>query len=130
MAALRKSQFGQHLYDYIESGGILVGESAGAIVLTGNIGTASFPEFDRDENDIQLMDWRGLDLISFEFFPHYQNRPKYSRALRQYTRNNQNSALLACSDGSGIVITEDQVKLCGEVFLFCAGKKFLLGESL
>lgn len=129
MSSLRKSEFGQKLYDFVEMGGILAGESAGAIVMTGNISTASFPDFDRDDNDINLMDWRGLDLINFEFFPHFQNRPKYSKALRQYTRN-QNCMLMACCDGSGIVINEDNVKLCGEVYLFCAGKKFYIGESL
>lgn len=129
MAALRKSEFGSKLFDYVHGGGVLAGESAGAIVMTENIATASFPAFDCDENDIDLMDWRGLDLVNFEFFPHFQNRPKYSRALREYTRN-QKCALMACCDGSGVVVDDDQVKLCGEVYLFCGGKKFLLGESL
>lgn len=128
MYHLRRSDFFNRLFDYVENGGVLVGESAGAIVLTGNIATASFPEFDRDDNDIGLVDWRGMDLVNFEFFPHFQNRPKYSRALRQYSRS-QSAPILACCDGSGIVVIDDVVKFCGEVFMFCSGKKFTIGES-
>jgi len=124
---LRRSGFCDLVQEYLDGGGMVAGESAGAIVLTNNIATAGFPEFDRDDNDIGIKDLQALDLVSFEFFPHFVNRPRYSRELRRYTRASSRP-LVACPDGSGVIVTESQVKLIGDVHVFFRGGRFQLQE--
>jgi len=124
---LRRSGFADLVQEYLDDGGVVAGESAGGIVLTNSIATASFPSFDRDDNDIGLADLRGLDLVSFEFFPHYTNRPRYSRELRKYSRDSSRP-LLACPDGAGVIVAESEVRLVGEVYIFVNGHRCQINE--
>ena len=48
---LRRSGIFNRLIEYANNGGILTGLSAGAIMTTPNIMTASFPPWDRDDNE-------------------------------------------------------------------------------
>jgi len=104
-----------------ERGGVLAGLSAGALILTPNIGLAAYPAFDCDENEVGLTNRRALGLVDFEFFPHFRNSKRYRTALTRYSRRS-GRPVYACRDGSGVVIEEDRFTAHGEVWLFHGGQ--------
>ena len=117
---LKRSGLAPVLKRFGARGGVLAGLSAGALILTPNIELAGYPPFDRDENDVGLTNLRALNLVRFEFFPHYRNSKKLNDALLHYSRHRRHP-VYACRDGSGIVIEDDRFTAHGEVRLFHAG---------
>lgn len=125
LATLRRKGILNALRKYADGDGLLAGESAGAIIMTRNINTAGIPEFDRDENFVRLMNLNALNLVHFEFFPHYVNRLGYIETFIEYTDYTQRP-LFACTDGSGIVVYNDKLSFIGEVWGFINGHRFPL----
>lgn len=119
---LRKSGLIPHLKQFVERGGVLAGLSAGAIILTPNIGTAGPPLPVPDDNEVKLKNLRALGLVRFEFYPHYTSTPKTNHALLAYSRTTK-YPILACPDGSGITINENRMTFIGSVAMFSGGKK-------
>jgi dipeptidase E len=117
---LRKSGFKNRIGHFLRRGGILVGQSAGAIVMTPNILTAGFPSFDKDENEVKIKNLTGFKLVNFEFFPHYIHSRRYIDELQRYSRISKNP-VLACYDGSGVVINGQRTTFVGKVYLFHGG---------
>ena len=122
---LKKNNMMGRLKDFVRKGGILTGLSAGAILMTPDIQTAGFPEFDRDENDVKVRNLSSLGLVPFFFFPHYRNSRRYDKELLKFSRK-ENKPVYACPDGSGMVIDHDITTLVGKVYCFYQGKKILL----
>jgi dipeptidase E len=129
MSGLLRTGLASDLKDFAQSGGLLAGQSAGAIVMTPSIHLAGYPEFDRDENEVNLKTQTALKLVDFEFFPHYCNRPRYSRAMRQDTRT-RDVLVYAGSDEGGIVVTTDRVIFVGSVWGFWRGLRFAVTPAL
>lgn len=122
---LRKSKLLGPLMDFVKRGGILTGLSAGAIIMTRTIETASMPDFDRDDNDDNLTNLKSMGLVKFDFFPHYKNSKRYDLELLKFSKN-RISPLYACPDGAGIIIDGNVTTFVGKVYCFYQGKKFLL----
>jgi dipeptidase E len=122
LAHLRGSGFLKALGQFAWRGGVVAGLSAGAHLLTPHIRLAGYPDFDCDSNDIGLgpRSLSALDLVNFEFFPHYRHSSRYRLALQRYSRFS-NRPLYACRDGSGIVIEGDCFTAHGDVWLFDEG---------
>ena len=120
---LRRSGLFPVLRQFADRGGVLAGLSAGALLTTPNISLASYPAFDRDENEVGLPEsrWGALDLVDFEFFPHYRTSRRYREALQSYSKRSR-FPLYACSDGSGIVVEGDRFTAHGDVWLFDRGQ--------
>ncbi len=55
---------------YVSEGGVLIGVSAGAILMTPSVSSASLCG---DEQDEQLTDDAGLGLVDFHFWPHFNS---------------------------------------------------------
>lgn len=51
---------------------VLVGFSAGALVLTPTIEVCNLPNYDK--NEVGLKDLTGLNIVDFEVFPHYSEQ--------------------------------------------------------
>ncbi|MGH0035062.1 MAG: Type 1 glutamine amidotransferase-like domain-containing protein [Myxococcota bacterium] len=119
LAHLRRNGLLGPLRRFVDRGGVLAGLSAGAILMTPDIGLAAWPPFDRDENEPHLRKrhWGALDLVPFEFFPHYRHSARYRRALSGYARRARRP-LYACRDGSGLVVEGDRLTVHGDVWLF------------
>ncbi len=122
---LRSSGIFDELKSYVERGGILTGLSAGAIITTPNIMTASFPPWDRDDNDDNVRDFKSLNLIDFEFFPHYRKSKRYEDELKRHSILSR-FPIYACPDGSGLIVTEDEIHVHGDCFVFEKGQKYKL----
>lgn len=119
---LRKNKLISRLKNFVREGGVLTGLSAGAIMMTPTIETAGFPSFDCDENHEKLTNLRGLNLVKFEFFPHYRNSKRYDKELLKYSKKSL-FPLFACSDGGGLVVEGDCFQSIGKTALFSHGKK-------
>ena len=122
---LKRSGVYQALQAYGKKGGVLGGMSAGSIIQTPRIDTASFPQSDQDENEVGLKNWNAMGLVNFEFFPHYLNSKDYIDHLMDYSLNSK-WPLYACPDGSGIVLEDDSLQFLGRVWGYYRGERFRL----
>jgi dipeptidase E len=113
------------LKSYLENGGVIMGLSAGGIVLTPHIATASIPSEDADTNSIGLKNRRGLGLVPFEFVPHFSGTAASIQEIEQYVSKSRRP-VLACSDGSGILVRGSAAEVHGGATLFRNGKKRFL----
>jgi dipeptidase E len=113
------------LKNYVKRGGLLMGLSAGSILMTPSIKTASVPSLDADDNYVGLTNLKALGLVPFEFSPHYVPTREVDAELRAY------SALLdhpiyAAKDGGGIVVKNGRIRRVGDVAVFRKGRKVRL----
>jgi dipeptidase E len=125
---LRKTGLLKELRSWVKNGGVLTGLSAGAILMTNKIETASFPSFDRDENEEGVKNLSALQLVDFEFFPHYRNSKRYDEELLSYSMT-LDSPLYACPDGSGIMINGDELRFIGKTVCFFRGSKYIVNKA-
>ncbi|MFL5784615.1 MAG: Type 1 glutamine amidotransferase-like domain-containing protein [Bacteriovoracaceae bacterium] len=124
--SLRKAKLLPELRKYVlEKNGVLTGLSAGAILMTENIEMAAYPEFDRDENNVNLKNLSALNLLNFAFFPHFKNSARYDAVFRKYSRTKK-KVIYACPDGAGIVVADDEIRFVGPCFGFAGGQKFIV----
>ncbi|HXH76403.1 MAG TPA: Type 1 glutamine amidotransferase-like domain-containing protein [Bacteriovoracaceae bacterium] len=123
--SLRKAKLFPQLRTFVEQGGVLTGLSAGAILMTENIEMAAYPEFDRDENVVNLTNLSALNLVDFLFFPHFKNSSRYDAAFKKYTKSNS-KIIYACPDGAGIVVNNGELRFVGRCFAYSAGHKFTI----
>lgn len=124
---LKKAGMFPLLKKFLERGGVLCGLSAGAIVLTPHVHTATFPHFDRDENPFGMKNLSAMRFVNFEFFPHYKNSRRYDAELLHHSKSS-NLPLYACADGGGIIVEDQQISFCGKSYQFYQGKKLVLSN--
>lgn len=116
--SLIKRNFLTKIQTFVDSGGILVGVSAGSILMSKHIKICQF----FDENEVELKDQQALNLVDFEFYPHYErNNPEIKAKLVKYSRRTQN-IIYACEDGDGIIINNGKTQFIGDMFQFRKGK--------
>jgi dipeptidase E len=126
---LKKAGMFAHFKKFLKRGGVLCGLSAGGIVLTPHVHTASFPHIDRDENPWDMKNLSAMRLVNFEFFPHYKNSKRYDAELLHHSKKSQ-IPLYACADGGGIIIEGDQISFYGKSHQFYQGKKLTVSNYL
>lgn len=124
---LKKNRILQDLKKWVENGGILTGLSAGAIIMTNNIDTAGFPFFDCDENEEHLKQFNSMNLVDFEFFPHYRNSKRYDVDLVTHSTKTERP-IYACVDGAGIVVSGQEIRFVGKTACFSRGNKFFINK--
>ncbi len=125
---LRRTGLLKELREWAQKGGILTGMSAGAIMMTKKIDTAGFPSFDKDENEENVKNLAAMQLVDFEFFPHYKNSKRYDNELINYSKSLE-IPLYACPDGSGIMLIGDEIRFVGKTICFFNGKKYSLNKT-
>lgn len=122
---IRKQGFDKKLREFVQNGGVLAGLSAGAIMMTPSIATASYPKFDRDNNSVKIKDLSALDLVKFEFFPHYSPVEEYARELKKQSKK-ISWPIYGVDDGGGIIVDGKTLKFYGKVWGYLNGKEFLV----
>ena len=125
LQTIREKGLMKDLKKFAEKGGVLAGLSAGAILMTPNITTASFPSFDRDDNLDGIKNLKAMNLADFEFYPHYSNSKRYADAMIKYSKKLK-YPLYACPNGSGIAIDGDRTEFIGRVYGFLKGQRFMV----
>ncbi len=108
---------------FVMSGGVLMGLSAGSIVLTPSVETAQVPSFEADENEVGLTSLKALGLVPFEFSPHYQPSRKADAELLSHSKRVKRP-IYACADGEGIVVRDGAIRFVGNVTVFHRGQKY------
>lgn len=129
LKALKKAKMFEHFKKFLDRGGVLCGLSAGAIVLTPHVHTASFPHFDRDENPFDMKNLSAMRVVNFEFFPHYKNSRRYDAELLHHSKKSK-LPLYACADGGGIIVENDRISFTGKSYVFHKGKKLTISGYL
>lgn len=109
MDSARKRNIRLLLEKHLENGGLLIGASAGAIMMTPSIDLAKFG----DENTPNLKDAAGFGFVDFEFCPHFTNKEEQN-FLSEYMKV-KNRELYTCKDGDGIFYSNGIIKLFGDV---------------
>jgi dipeptidase E len=117
---LRQNKLLSDLKKFHKSGKTLAGLSAGAILLTPHIQTASYPSFDCDDNFVGLRNFSALKLVPAEFFPHYTHSPRYKKALLQASQKSS-YPLFGVPDGSGLIYSDEELRILGSAYLFHKG---------
>lgn len=107
----RKRRLYKLLRMHLNNGGLLVGASAGSLMMTPTIDLAD----GFDENIFGLTDVKGFHFIDFEFHPHFEE--SHRDFLTSYMEG-KDSVLYICKDGDGIFCGDDGVTLFGEVKQF------------
>lgn len=110
---------------YSADDGILVGTSAGAILMTPDIAVDALFQGRPPERSA---DGAALSLVAFEFFPHLGANPAYLPALVAYSRHN-GGPILACRDGDGVIVEAGRTILVGSIVLMENGKAQLADAS-
>ncbi len=106
LRSLQKRNFIPLLRDYVSRGKVLIGISAGSILMSETIGIARFG----DVNAIGLKDLRALNLIDFDFMPHWDKEAASLAEVRDYSKICR-TTVYACPDGGGIIIEDDRARI-------------------
>lgn len=80
LKAVHESNFKEQVIEVLQNGGLYIGASAGALVLSPTIALAS--EIEPDENEVGLSNLNGMNLIEFEILPHYT--PELESEVKTY----------------------------------------------
>jgi dipeptidase E len=119
LGAIRKRNFGPVLKRYWENGGILLGVSAGAIVLTPSINISHV--FYKSRTDKH----HAVGLVDFHFLPHWNLREDRIEDVKRFSKE-QRATVYACRDGDGIIIKSGKVEQIGELLKIGNGNIKLL----
>jgi dipeptidase E len=108
---LKASGLSEHLADWARHGGLLIGTSAGAILMTP---TVALDAMFSNEAPESVRDSAGLNLVPFEFFPHLNSKPQFLSMLLDYSKRTSGT-IAACRDGDGILISEGAIASIGQI---------------
>jgi len=118
--SIKKRRFLKFLQEYAKSGRVLIGVSAGAIIMTPSINTSyalHLQKGDLDKlNKAGLKNFNALNLVNFEFIPHFDEKEN-GNFVKNYSSKRENP-VYACNDGSGIIVNEEKTIFYGKVFRF------------
>ena len=93
------NNFDKEIIDFINSGKIYIGSSAGSEIL----GNSIEPALGYDENNINMTDFTGLRLVDGLIIPHCNRKKDYVESLK----NNSVDKLFLLYDNDGIIIGSD-----------------------
>ncbi len=128
MKYLRDCGLEADLREFSQKRGVLIGNSAGAIVQTPGLKMAALPDFDRDENEVGLRSQKAMGLVPYEIFPHFMNSRRYSEEILRYSKT-KNRLIYGIPDGSSLFQREQSLLMTGKVFGFYQGFKFSLAST-
>ncbi|WP_163882508.1 Type 1 glutamine amidotransferase-like domain-containing protein [Rhizobium laguerreae] len=114
---LRQSGMLEKLRAWARDDGIVVGTSAGAILMTPTIAVDAL--FSGGSPDA-VQDGAALDLLPFEFFPHLNGDPGYFSALLRYSETTA-TPILACRDGEDLILGNGLVEIFGAPLTISGG---------
>ena len=108
---LRKRGMIEVLTRYVADGGVLIGVSAGSILMTPDISTSSFFG---DELIPGETDFSGLGLVDFSFVPHFGTKSFTVDDLKKYSQEKR-TIVYAARDSGAIIVRDNDIKCIGDV---------------
>ncbi|SFB09732.1 dipeptidase E [Rhizobium sp. NFR07] len=118
LARLKRAGMVGPLKEWATRGGVLIGTSAGAILMTPTIAVDALFSDGKPED---VVDGEALNLLPFEFFPHLNGKPNFLPDLVRYSRHTLRP-IIACNDGDGLVVSQGQVELIGNPLWIANGE--------
>lgn len=114
----------EELRRFVARGGVLIGTSAGAILMTPEISSSAFCE-DVPLPGEELADLSALHLLDFAFFPHINVFPQHESQLLEYSLQHS-FPIYGCADGDGIIVEGEHIQFLGKIKKAEGGKLTLL----
>lgn len=114
---LRNADVFERLRVWTLDDGILIGTSAGAILMTPTIAVDAFF---LGQQPAEITDGEALNLVPCEYFPHLNEDERYLPALLRYSETITNR-IVACRDGEGLIVHKDGVEIFGKPLLIFRG---------
>jgi dipeptidase E len=119
---IQKKRLASTFKKHLSLGKVIVGLSAGAIVLTPSLLMACYPSKDADEFCADLKDMNGLGFTNFEVCPHYRNSSKMKKEISTYSALHR-YPVYGIKDGEFIAVGDKGAFFSGETVLFYRGEK-------
>lgn len=111
--SLKNRNFLPVLRNYVDKGGVLIGVSAGSIIMSPTIEIIKiYPS--TSHNTVGLTDFSALGLTDFDFIPHLDHKKEYLEEFKRYSKKSK-SVIYACKDGDGIIINGNNMQFFGKV---------------
>jgi peptidase E len=112
LCAMRKCNFEKVIKKLLKWGKVYIGVSAGSIVAGRTIKTAGWKN--ADKNNVGLKNLKGLDLVPFDIFVHYQ--PEHAEIIRAQIKNPKKrfKNLRILTDDQAILVQGKEVSLIGK----------------
>jgi dipeptidase E len=112
LSNIKKRKLEGLLKDYVNNGGVLIGISAGSIIMTETINIINVGE--EESNIYDFSNMQGLGLVNFEFMPHWDRGTYNIEEFKVYTMNSERPLYL-CTDRDGIVVSNNDTKFVGNI---------------
>lgn len=122
MDQVRKSHFYELLRKFIHQGGVVNGDSAGAIVLGSHLETAHFGD-EGDENETELISYQGLNLLGdIAIHCHYKEseRDQINQFVQEY-----GLPVIALNEAAGISICDQVIQVFGQQSVYYYTEEFI-----
>jgi len=112
LKAMRQCNFEKVIIKLLKEGKVYIGTSAGSIVAGRTIKTAGWKN--GDKNIVGLKDLKGLNLVPFDIFVHYQ--PEYAETIRKQIKSPRKRAkrLKILTDEQALLVQGKETALIGE----------------
>ncbi len=125
---LKNTRVQHNIDEYLQSGGIVYGSSAGAIIFGQTIKTSS------DKNNVELLDLDGYNFVGgFSIAAHYTNKneEKTKLATEHLTELSKTYPVIALPEEDSIIIDGDRVRVIGDrdYYVFRKGEKIQCNVS-
>ena len=105
------------LKQHLAKGGLIVGVSAGAIVLSPSVNIARIAGDEPESRG----DGTGLGIVPFEFYPHFTGATSEIGNLKTYTRSRE-CLVYACGNREGLRVSGRDLELFGMMRYFKNGR--------
>jgi len=119
--SIKNKKLISHIKSYVAAGGAFLGQSAGSIIATDNINTATVGPI-KDENYVKLKDTSGLRLVDVSFIPHYKPTSRIKKIISIFSSESPKKLVIAAQDGGGIIFSEGRRLFVGPTDLFFNGE--------
>lgn len=122
--SLRSKGLDKILIQYVKDGGILIGSSAGSIIMSSNI------EIINCIGEKTTLDNKtALNLVEFEFIPHWgENKNNLYKIIDYSTKGEK--PIYCFKDGYGVIINGDTMNFYGDVIKIYKGNVSLLNGNV
>ncbi|MBD67099.1 MAG: hypothetical protein CME62_17995 [Halobacteriovoraceae bacterium] len=120
MNEIRNTHFYELLHRFLHHGGVVNGDSAGAIILGSHLETAHFGETP-DENETEVISYQGLNLLGpYAIHCHYELSEK--KEVQEFVKE-YGFPVIALHENTAIAVIDNELRVIGEanVTLFNQG---------
>lgn len=125
MEEIRNTHFYELLHRFLHHGGVVNGDSAGAIILGSHLETAHFGETP-DENEAEVISYQGLNLLGqYAIHCHYQESEK--EEVQEFV-SEFGFPVIALHENTAVAIIDHELRVIGEApaTIFTVGQTSVL----